>query len=67
MVENLNTGRYGTYGSGTQTVALCSGGDLGPSTTNTEAYNGNSWTELNENEFSKIFCTDHGIGIKQPL
>ena len=34
---NLNTGRYGTYGAGIQTAALCFGGDLGPSTVNNES------------------------------
>ena len=61
---NLNTGRYGTYGSGTQTAALCSGGDLGPSTTNTEAYNGSSWTELNEMNTARYSAADHGIGTQ---
>src|SRR6056300_1217498 len=40
---NLNTARASSVGSGTQTAALSSGG--GP--TDTEQYDGTSWTEVN--------------------
>ena len=43
---NLNTGNYGVsiMASGTQTAALCAGGNA--RTTNTESYNGSTWTNV---------------------
>ena len=41
---NLNTGRNGNGGFGTQTSALSFGGDVPPITAATELYNGTSWT-----------------------
>ena len=41
---NLNTGRNGNGGFGTQTSALSFGGDTPPVTSATELYNGTSWT-----------------------
>jgi hypothetical protein len=44
---NLNTARRDSAGSGTQTAALCTGGEA-PRTGATESYNGSSWTEVND-------------------
>jgi len=45
---NLNTARWiYTHGAGTQTASLVYGGENGPGAV-TEAYNGTSWTEVND-------------------
>ena len=45
---NLNTARWiYTHGAGTQTAGLVYGGENGPGAV-TEAYNGTSWTEVND-------------------
>ena len=45
---NLNTARWiYTHGAGTQTEGLVYGGESGPGAV-TEAYNGTSWTEVND-------------------
>ena len=46
---NLNTGRYGLRGTGTQTSMVVAGGNIPPnSNTNvTEEYNGSSWSNSN--------------------
>jgi hypothetical protein len=41
---NLNTGRNGLGGAGTQTAGLAFGGETPPITNSTEEYNGTSWT-----------------------
>jgi hypothetical protein len=48
---NLNTARTFSFGTGTQTAALCAGGDTSPPGTNTvatELYDGSTWTEVND-------------------
>ena len=53
-VNDLNTGRKGSTGTGTTTAGLASGGDTGPSgsagngVTNVESWNGSSWTETTD-------------------
>ena len=62
---NLNAGRRGIAGAGTQTAALAAGG--GPatvpaSTDQAEEYNGTSWTEVNEiNTARRLFM---GMGTQ---
>ena len=44
---NLNEPKRGVIGIGSQTAALCCGGNnAGPITTNVEEYNGSAWTEI---------------------
>ena len=44
---NLNEPKRGVIGIGSQTAALCCGGNnAGPITTNVEEYDGTSWTEI---------------------
>ena len=45
---NLNTARYGLGAAGIQTAALGFGGSTPPNSALTEAYNGSSWTEVND-------------------
>ena len=45
---NLNDSRMDTAGCGTQTAALCFGGDSPGITANSEEYNGSAWTEGND-------------------
>ena len=46
---NLNTARVNFAGAaGTNSAALLFGGNTPPSTNKTEAYNGTSWTEVND-------------------
>jgi len=45
---NLNTARWGLGAAGTQTAALGFGGNVPPNSALTEAYDGSSWTELND-------------------
>ena len=42
---NLNQTKSQIAGVGTQTAAICIGGDNPPETANVENYNGSSWTE----------------------
>jgi hypothetical protein len=44
---SLNDARSEIGGVGTQTAALCIGGQTPPETGNTETYDGSSWTEVN--------------------
>ena len=55
---NLNTARAGVVGSGIQTSALASGG---PSTTNTEQYDGSTWTEVNNMNTARASLAGDGI------
>ena len=44
----MNTGRYATMGTGTQTAAMAGSGVIDPPTTvNCETFNGSTWTEIN--------------------
>ena len=43
-VNNLNTGRFNLGSCGTETAALCFGGEPG-TVANTETWNGTNWTE----------------------
>jgi len=45
---NLNTARYVPGGGGTSTAGIMFAGSVGPSVSNTELYNGTSWTEVND-------------------
>jgi len=45
---NLNDARSQIGGVGTQTAAICIGGNTPPETGNTETYDGSSWTEVND-------------------
>ena len=45
---NLNTARRNLEGSGVKSAALVFGGDASGEVTNTESYNGTSWTEVND-------------------
>ena len=45
---NLNTGRVNSGAAGVQTSGLIFGGKTPPNTAITEAYNGTSWTEVND-------------------
>ena len=42
---SMNTARYGGSGGGTTTAAIMAGGS--PATTNTEEFDGTTWTEVN--------------------
>ena len=44
---SMNSARYSLAGSGTYTSALAYGGFASPRTSNTETWNGTSWTEVN--------------------
>ena len=44
---NLNDARSQIGGVGTQTAAICIGGNTPPETANVENYDGSSWTEVN--------------------
>ena len=44
---NLNDARSQIGGVGTQTAAICIGGNTPPETANVETYDGSSWTEVN--------------------
>jgi len=44
---NLNDARSQVGGVGTQTAAICIGGNTPPETANVETYDGSSWTEVN--------------------
>ena len=50
---NMNTARYRLSGNGTQTSALGYGGNSPPYVTITEAYDGSSWTEVNDMNTSR--------------
>ena len=64
--ENMNGGRYISYGGGgTQTATITAGGyDPAGSpqyqTVLSETYNGTSWTEVNELNTGRIDCTTFG-------
>jgi len=45
---NLNDARSQVGGVGTQTAAICIGGNTPPETANVETYDGSSWTEVND-------------------
>ena len=46
--DDINTARWQTSGSGTQTAGLLSGGNLTTEMNNVEEYNGTSWSEVND-------------------
>ena len=56
---NLNTARYTVAAAGTQTAALCSGGQP-PATGKTEEYNGTSWSEQNDMNTGRFYVSGSG-------
>ena len=46
--DDINTARWQTSGSGTQTAGLLSGGNLTNEMNNVEEYDGTSWSEVND-------------------
>jgi len=56
---NLNTARYTVAAAGTQTAALCSGGQP-PATGKTEEYNGTSWSEQNDMDTGRFYVSGSG-------
>jgi hypothetical protein len=56
---NLNTARYTVAAAGTQTAALCSGGQP-PATGKTEEYDGTSWSEQNDMNTGRFYVSGSG-------
>ena len=61
---NLNTGRSGLAGAGTQTAALGFGGDVPPRTGATELWNGTSWTSSPIGLNTVRACLGSGAGTQ---
>ena len=56
---NLNTARYTVAAAGTQTAALCSGGQP-PATGKTEEYDGTSWSEQSDMNTGRFYVSGSG-------
>ena len=65
----LNTGRQEMGGNGTTTSALAYGGSTGSSyqVTNTELYNGSSWTEVNDLNVARNHLSSTGANATAAL
>jgi len=58
-----NSSRYGSMATGTQTAGLAAGGGS-PTTTNTEKWNGSTWTNSGALPFSVYNVSGNGVGTQ---